>query len=78
MSTTLQLTFSWLPRAQCDKIALYNGKRCILWDDDAAGFCLWMHWDWAANRPATVDPDDKRRHVRSVRLRVRRAPPELT
>jgi len=49
--------------SQCDKLALHHGKRCILWDDDGSGFCLWLHWDWAANRPATVDPDDKRRRA---------------
>ena len=78
LSAAPGLTLAWLPRAQCDKIALHHGKRCVLWDDDAAGFCLWMHWDWAANRPATVDHADKRRRVRSARPRVRRAPPELT
>ncbi len=50
-------------RAQCDKLALLHGKRCILWDDECNGFCLWLNWDWAANRPATIDPDDKRRRV---------------
>jgi hypothetical protein len=76
--TSLDLITAWLLRAQCDKMALHHGKRCILWDDDASGFYLWMHWDWAANRPAKVDPDDKRRRVRSVRPRVVRCAPGLT
>ena len=33
----------------------------MLWDDAGSGFCLWLHWDWAANRPAKVDPADPRR-----------------
>jgi hypothetical protein len=33
-------------------IALHTGKRCILWDDEGAGFCLWLRWDWASNTPA--------------------------
>ena len=61
-------------RAQCDKLALHHGKRCVLWDDDGGGFCLWLNWDWAANRPATVDPDDKRRRVCSFRKRAPHAP----
>jgi hypothetical protein len=46
---------------QCDKLALHHGKRCILWDDEGSGFCLWLNWDWAANRPAKVHPTDERR-----------------
>ena len=47
--------------SQCDKLALHLGKRCVLWDDDGAGFTLWLRWDWARNQPARIPADDPQR-----------------
>jgi hypothetical protein len=60
------------PRVQCDKLALHHGKRCVLWDDEGSGFCLWINWDWASNSPAVVDPADERRCARGFPHQRRR------
>ncbi|KAL4423816.1 hypothetical protein ABPG75_001117 [Micractinium tetrahymenae] len=41
-------------RMYMDRFCLEHGKRCIMWDDEGAGFYLMMHWDWLANRPAEL------------------------
>ncbi|BDA40553.1 hypothetical protein COCOBI_01-2060 [Coccomyxa sp. Obi] len=43
---------------QMDRIALEQRKRCIMWDDEGAGFYLMMNWDWLRNCPAKM-PKDK-------------------
>ncbi|KAL6776784.1 hypothetical protein ACKKBF_B30895 [Auxenochlorella protothecoides x Auxenochlorella symbiontica] len=37
---------------QMDQHCRLNGLRCIMWDDEAAGFYLLLKWDWVCNRPA--------------------------
>lgn len=41
-----------------DAMALAHGKRCIMWDDQGAGFYLLINWDWLQNKPAVASTSD--------------------
>lgn len=45
---------NWHPNRlmQLDRFCLEAGKRCIMWDDEGAGFYLMMNWDWLRNQPS--------------------------
>ncbi|KAK9824355.1 hypothetical protein WJX72_009649 [[Myrmecia] bisecta] len=42
---------------ELDKFALQHGKRCIMWDDEGAGFYMMLNWDWESNKPAKLVPE---------------------
>jgi hypothetical protein len=46
-------------RERVDAMALGYGKRMVLWDDAAAGFYMWINWDWDSNTPAVKPPDSR-------------------